>query len=139
MNFNGTIIQALLMMNGDELNFEVSRKDGTSAVDKAMAKHKSGNSYNETGVINELYLMTLSRKPSSVPTIEIYSRNAKTGKENLDAKGKPIVQSRISETAFLQQKLAEMKKSGASPANYKAFFEDVFWTLLNTREFMLNH
>lgn len=139
VNFNGTIIQALLMMNGNELNFEVSRKDGTSAVDKAMAKHKSGNSYNEMGVISELYMMTLTRKPSTVPTIEIYSKNAKTGKENLDAKGKPIVTNKLSETAFLQQKLAEMRKSGATPANYKAFFEDVFWSLLNTSEFMLNH
>ena len=35
VTFNGTIIQALLMMNGGELNSEVSRQDGTSAVDKA--------------------------------------------------------------------------------------------------------
>ena len=40
VTFNGTIIQALLMMNGTELNSEVSRKDGTSAVDKAMSRHR---------------------------------------------------------------------------------------------------
>lgn len=139
VNFNGTIIQALLMMNGDELNFEVSRKDGTGAVDKAMNKYKNGSSYNEMGVINELYLMTLTRKPGTTPTIETYAKNAKTGKDVVDAKGKPVVQSRMSETAFLQAKLVEMKKTGATPAHYKAFFEDVFWSLLNTSEFMLNH
>ncbi len=132
VTFNGTIIQALLMMNGPELNFEVSRKDGTGAVDKAMAKHKG----NDMAVINELYLMTLSRKPGNAPTIEVYAKNPKTGKDIVDAKGKPVVASRMSETQFLQAKAVEMKKMGVAP---KAFYEDVFWSLLNTSEFMLNH
>ena len=132
VTFNGTIIQALLMMNGPELNFEVSRKDGTGAVDKAMAKHKG----NDMAIITDLYLMTLSRKPGTAPTIEVYAKNPKTGKDIVDTKGKPVVQSRISETAFLQLKSAEMKKLGIAP---KAFYEDVFWSLLNTSEFMLNH
>ena len=68
VTFNGTIIQALLMMNGPELNSEVSRTDGTSAVDKAMNKHRSGSGYNEMAIINELYLMALARKPSTQPT-----------------------------------------------------------------------
>ena len=132
VTFNGTIIQALLMMNGPELNFEVSRKDGTGAVDKAMAKHKG----NDMAIINDLYLMTLSRKPGTAPTIEVYAKNPKTGKDITDAKGKPVVASRMSETQFLQAKAVEMKKLGVAP---KAFYEDVFWSLLNTSEFMLNH
>ncbi|HJZ91441.1 MAG TPA: DUF1549 domain-containing protein [Gemmataceae bacterium] len=138
VTFNGTIIQALLMMNGSELNAEISRQDGTSAVDKAMNKHKSGNGYNETAVINELYLMALARKPSGNPTIYLPAKDAK-GKERLDAKGKPIMTGPISEAAFLSNKVSDMKKIGAGPGQWRAFFEDVFWSLLNTNEFILNH
>src|SRR5262249_37450110 len=114
---NGTIIQALLMMNGSELNAEISRQDGTSAVDKAMNKHKSGNGYNETAVINELYLMALARKPSGNPTIYLPAKDAK-GKERLDAKGKPIMTGPISEAAFLSNKVSDMKKIGAGPGQW---------------------
>src|ERR1700730_10337682 len=37
MTFNGTIVQALLMMNGKELNDEIKRPDGVVA--KAMKKY----------------------------------------------------------------------------------------------------
>jgi hypothetical protein len=141
VTFNGTIIQALLMMNGPELNSEISRKDGTSAVDKAMAKyHGTGNSYNEMGIVNELYLMALARKPSSTILVTLPQRDPKTGKELIDPKtGKPRVGGTITEAAFLGNQVSEMKKRARNPQDYKAFFEDVYWSLLNTNEFILNH
>ncbi|HEX3149585.1 MAG TPA: DUF1549 domain-containing protein [Gemmataceae bacterium] len=139
VTFNGTIIQALLMMNGGELNSEVSRKDGTSAVDKAMNRYKSGAGYNEMGVINELYLMALARKPSGQPTIYLPVKDPKTGKDKLDAKGKPVTTGPISEASFLAQQVTNMKAHGPNQVQWKAFFEDVFWSLLNTNEFILNH
>jgi Protein of unknown function (DUF1553)/Protein of unknown function (DUF1549) len=135
-NFNGTIIQALLMMNGREINEEVSRKDGTGAVDRAMQKHKSGNSFNHIGVVGELYLMTLNRLPSGKATIPVPVIDPKTGAEKRDAKGKPIISGTISESTFLSQQIANMKSRGLDP---KKFYEDIFWSLLNTSEFMLNH
>ena len=139
VTFNGTIIQALLMMNGGELNSEVSRKDGTSAVDKAMSVYKSGNGYNEMGVINELYLMALARKPSGQATIYMPIKDPKTGKDKVDAKGKPLMSGPISEAGFLSQQATAMKVRGSNPMAWKAFFEDVYWSLLNTNEFILNH
>lgn len=140
VTFNGTIIQALLMMNGAELNSEVSRKDGTSAVDKAMNKYRSGNNYNEMAIINELYMMALARKPSSTITVTLPRRDPKTGKEVIDPKtGKPVTGAVMSESAFLGNQVAEMRKRARGPQDYKAFFEDVFWSLLNTNEFILNH
>jgi hypothetical protein len=141
VTFNGTIIQALLMMNGPELNSEISRKDGTSAVDKAMNKYKgAGNSYNESAIVSELYMMALARKPSSSITVTLPRRDPKTGKELVDPKtGKPLPGNTTNEAAFLAQQIAEMKRHARSPADYKAFFEDVFWSLLNTNEFILNH
>jgi Protein of unknown function (DUF1549)/Protein of unknown function (DUF1553) len=140
VTFNGTIIQALLMMNGQELNSEITRADGTSAVDKAMARHRSGTGYNEMGVISDLYLMALARKPSSTTAITLNRRDPKTGKELVDPKsGKPLVGGTTTESAFLASQVANLKKMGPGPAQYKAFFEDVFWSLLNTSEFILNH
>ena len=67
-------------------------------------------------------------------------KDPKTGKERVDAKGKPIMTGPISESAFLAQQVARHEDSGArSRSRYKAFFEDVFWSLLNTNEFILNH
>jgi len=56
VNFNGTVVQALLMMNGTDLNDAVTRKDGT--VDQAMKKG------NPEAIIKELYLATLNRPPT---------------------------------------------------------------------------
>jgi hypothetical protein len=140
VTFNGTIIQALLMMNGPELNSEISRTDGTSAVDKAMNKYRSGNSYNEMAIVNELYLMALARKPSSSIMVTIPRRDPKTGKEMIDPKtNKPIVGATMSESAFLGNQITEMKRRARNPQDYKAFFEDLYWSLLNTNEFILNH
>jgi len=141
VTFNGTIIQALLMMNGPELNSEISRKDGTSAVDKAMNKyHGSGNNYNETAIISELYMMALARKPSTSILVTLPRRDPKTGKEVIDPKtGKPVPGNTMTESSFLGMQIAEMKKHARGPQDYKAFFEDVFWSLLNTNEFILNH
>lgn len=135
VTFNGTIIQALLMMNGPELNAEISRADGTSAVDKAMARFRT----NEMGVVTELYLMALARKPSTQPTIYLPVKDPKTGKERVDAKGKPLMTGPISEASFLSQQLTSMRRTGAGPKQWKAFYEDLYWSLLNTNEFILNH
>jgi len=139
VTFNGTIIQALLMMNGPEINAEVSRGDGTSAVDKAMNKHRTATGYGEMGVINELYLMALARKPSSQATISIPAKDPRTGKDRLDAKGKPIMTGLMSEADYLAKQVGDLKRRGPNQQQYKAFFEDVFWSLLNTSEFILNH
>jgi Protein of unknown function (DUF1549)/Protein of unknown function (DUF1553) len=139
VTFNGTIIQALLMMNGGEINSEISRTDGTSAVDKAMNRNKASGGYNEMGVINELYLMALARRPSSQATIYLPVKDPKTGKDKLDSKGKPIMSGPISESGFLSQQVTAMKNRGPNQTQWKAFFEDVFWSLLNTNEFILNH
>jgi hypothetical protein len=137
VTFNGTIIQALLMMNGTEINREISRPDGTSAVDKAMNKHRGVGS--EMSVINELYLMALARKPSGSVMITVPLKDPKTGKDKVDAKGKPIMGPATTEAAFLAQQVAAMKARGPNPAQWKAFYEDVYWSLLNSSEFILNH
>ena len=115
------------MMNGPELNSEVSRKDGTSAVDKAMAKHRG----NEMAVIKDLYLMALSRSPSSTITVTIPRTDPKSGK--------PLGSTTMSESDFLGRQIAAFRGRARGPQDWKAFYEDVFWSLLNSSEFILNH
>jgi hypothetical protein len=58
VNFNGTVVQALMMMNGKEINDAITRKD-KGTVDLAI---KSSRTQEE--VITKLYLATLNRKPT---------------------------------------------------------------------------
>jgi len=60
VNFNGTVVQALLMMNGGDINEAIGRADkGTVAL--AMKKHGD----RPPAVIKELFLATLNREPTS--------------------------------------------------------------------------
>jgi Protein of unknown function (DUF1549)/Protein of unknown function (DUF1553) len=98
VNFNGTIVQALLMMNGKNINDAITSTSGTVA--HAMASHK-----NAAGVVNELYLAALNRPPRAAELKHMQSMMALRG---------------IKDTP-------------------KAMYEDLFWALLNSNEFLLNH
>jgi hypothetical protein len=107
VNFNGTVVQALMMMNGEEINKAISRKDnpkGTLA--QALSRPRSTQS-----VIADLYLASLNRPP--------------TGKELGTIMGK-----------FRLVNPAIAAKDSRDPA---ARYEDLFWALLNSNEFILNH
>jgi hypothetical protein len=58
VNFNGTVVQALMMMNGKEINDAITRKD-KGTVDLAIKSSRS-----EEEVITKLYLATLNRRPT---------------------------------------------------------------------------
>lgn len=95
VTFNGTVVQALLLMNGRELQTELSRKDNNTILN-AIAKGKSPR-----GILNELTLAALGR--------------LSTEKE---------------------WSLINREKY---PGNPIQFWEDVFWALMNSNEFVLNH
>jgi hypothetical protein len=104
VNFNGTVVQALMMMNGKEINDAISRKEkGTVAMAVAQARVPAT-------VVTELYLAALNRPP--------------TARE----------MNMIGERMHLRAQFAQ--KDAKEPA---ARFEDLFWALLNSNEFMLNH
>jgi hypothetical protein len=58
VNFNGTVVQALMMMNGKEINDAITRKD-KGTVDLAIKTSRSADE-----VITKLYLATLNRRPT---------------------------------------------------------------------------
>lgn len=100
ITFNGTIVQALLMMNGNEIDTAITSGKGT--VKHAMDTYK-GDGFKR---VNYLYLATVSRPV----TKEEYAR---------------IVRAR-----FLRNK---------QDIKIEDLFHDIFWGLLNSNEFILNH
>ncbi|HEV3237622.1 MAG TPA: DUF1553 domain-containing protein, partial [Gemmataceae bacterium] len=101
VNFNGTVVQALMMMNGKDLNDAISRKeDGTVARTIYLTK---GN-FERT--ITDLYMVSLNRKPTQAELVKIRKAMVLT---------------------------KSVEKDIAGP------YQDVFWALLNSNEFLLNH
>ncbi len=104
VNFNGTVVQALLMMNGEDINKEISRKQ-KGAVAIAIFKRTP------QAAITELYLTALNRPPTS----------------------------REVGTILRQFQLLHPRVISKDALNVSARYEDLFWALLNSNEFLLNH
>lgn len=103
VNFNGTIVQALLMMNGKEINDAISRDKGTVAQVVNSSKTRDE-------AIVKLYLTALNRRP--------------TAKELAGVKAKMNLRTEFAKKDSLHRTAA---------------YEDLFWALLNSNEFILNH
>jgi hypothetical protein len=69
VTFNGTIVQALMMMNGRDINEAISRP-GKGLVATAMAKPRSTLG----SVVNELFLATLNRPPRKQELVDIQKK-----------------------------------------------------------------
>jgi hypothetical protein len=98
ITFNGTLIQALMMMNGKELGDAIKNQDRGN-VAEAMRRGRS-----QGRIIDELFLAALNRHATGYERGKFIAAGARTG----DA------------VSFY-------------------FYGDVFWALLNSNEFMLNH
>jgi hypothetical protein len=104
--FNGTVVQALLLMNGDDINKAINdTKTGTVArvINTARSNRVA---------MQAIYLAALNR----VPTPNEYSRMLSQRMVALPRVRKPADKNFVS-----------------------AFYQDLFWALLNSNEFMLNH
>lgn len=101
-SFQGTIPQALMMMNGDLISEATSGKPGSLLAKVRDAAMRQRREPATTYMARMLYLAALSRAPTAV------------------------------ELTRCRQLLA------ASPDGFEAM-EDVFWALLNSNEFVLNH
>jgi hypothetical protein len=100
VTFNGTVVQALMMMNGANLNQAISSKE------KGTVAWAAGNKASPKAILDHLYLAALNRPPSA---------------------GESAKMMRIYEAAPVKS------KDGLS------FWQDAFWAILNSNEFILNH
>jgi hypothetical protein len=132
--FNGTVVQALLMMNGQEINDAiVDDANGTMAT---ILKHFEA--YKKTGVvpkklleaaITDLYLHALNRPP--------HGAMKKTGKD-----GKTVTVPPELERLLSPERMGLDAPNPPRVVDYafaRLYCQDVFWALLNSNEFILNH
>jgi hypothetical protein len=141
MTFNGTIIQALLMMNGRELNEEIGPR-GSNVVQKVVQKHTRGNAVSVEGVLDELFLMTLNRRPTNEERVKlklIQQRGAVLKAEAPRPAPPPKKGPRSKGSRQRPNPPAVPGVVMPSGVGDVTFYQDVFWALLNTNEFMLNH
>jgi hypothetical protein len=111
INFNGTVVQALLMMNGGDINEAINRA-GKGTVALAMKKHGD----RPAAVIRELFLATLNREPTSKELAAV-------------TKELPFP----STPQRMKMKEEDLKKW----PDHK--YQDVLWALVNSNEFLLKH
>jgi len=127
VSFNGTVVQALLMMNGREINSEVGSKKGGGVIDDVVKRAKGDN----RAIYDELFLMTVSRHPTSQEIAKLNQVRSGAGRLTTDVpppkKGGPAPKGN---TTLVP---------GAASYDDVTFYQDVFWALLNSSEFLLNH
>jgi hypothetical protein len=109
-SYTGTVIQALLLMNGQETNKALTDKDGTVAF---VEKNRGVGVYSLKLVIQDLYMHALSRPA--------------TEKELKDLTHRDMVNLPVSKT------------QPNTPQFWSNYHQDIMWALLNSNEFILNH
>ncbi len=108
VNFNGTVVQALLMMNGKDINDAITRKDKGTV---ALAVEAGTRARAEKVAIAYMFKCALNREPT---------------KKELDTI--------VPQFAFRNRGLGMN-----DIRNPNRRYEDLFWALLNSNEFILNH
>jgi hypothetical protein len=147
MTFNGTVVQALLMMNGRELNEEIGPK-GTNVIGKLVEKHSKSGQVNVDGIFDEMFLLTLNRRPTGDERTKLKNLQMKGAMVKLDGPA-PAVPAPMPKgpqpkgpNKGPKTPAAPSVPGWSAPAKGPGdveFYQDVFWALLNTNEFMLNH
>jgi len=115
-NYNGTVVQALLLMNGDDINKAITDKDnGTVAVvlKKWGPVARTNLQGALKGAMNELFLAALNRPPRAEEVTRILNPK--------------------------MYNLPRVTPTKDSNAFVTAFYQDLFWAVLNSNEFILNH
>jgi hypothetical protein len=100
VTFNGTVVQALLMMNGGDLNSAISTKTKGTVALTCATKHSP------RAIMDYLYLAALNRPPTLGESDKV---------------------TRI------------VRSAPVKSADALSVWQDLFWALLNSNEFILNH
>ena len=109
-SFNGTVVQALLLMNGSDINSAIMDKNvGTAAL--VMKKYPPSNVTMATKAMDALFKAALNRPPT-----------------------------RREMSKIIDPRMYKLRTSSRDAVKFwTGYYQDVFWALLNSNEFILNH
>jgi hypothetical protein len=111
-SFNGTVVQALMLMNGQDINTAIMDKDtGTASV--VMKMYPPSNAATAGKAMDILFKAALNRPPTRMEMEKI-----------------------LSPSTF---NFSKMPTNRDPVAFWTGYYQDVFWALLNSNEFILNH
>jgi hypothetical protein len=131
VNYSGTVVQALLMMNGKDLNDLVANPEGLVKTLKTKYKVNDINSLSsgvQTAMIKDIYMATLNRVPSNVP-----------GNDELTKVSNAMQLTLIKPTTLPNGKPGQPMVVPIQEKEVAHRFQDLLWAILNSNEFMLNH
>lgn len=111
-SYSGTVIQALLLMNGQETNKALVDKEGTVAV---VEKNRGASYRSLPFAINDLFMHALSRPATQTEIKDLTSAN------------------------YFSFRPGSKTTPNTSPQFWRNYYEDIMWALLNSNEFILNH
>jgi hypothetical protein len=144
--FEGTIPQALLLLNGGLTNRGVSPIPGTALADVMAMPGEDAQK------IESLYLRTVSRKPTAAELRKWTTYVTAPREVILDDSAPQPPPTRRQAQQMLKPKQGKKNMSGGpdvlarlgarnatSQTPQQQAYEDVFWALLNSSEFMFNH
>jgi hypothetical protein len=106
--FNGTIPQALMLMNGTMMQKAISKEPGSYLYERVQEIMKKNARGADVTLLNDLYLAALSRYPTK--------------------RERELAQILLNDTMA--------KSTDKNPIDG---YQDIFWALLNSSEFVLNH
>jgi len=110
-SYTGTVIQALLLMNGQETNKALTDKEGTVSI----VEKRRGTSYKSLPfAIQDMYMHALGRP--ATPKEVTLMMNPATFNFRAGSKSQPT-----------------------TPQFWSNYYQDIMWALLNSSEFILNH
>jgi hypothetical protein len=139
-DYEGTIPQALLLLNGNIVNNGVSPIPGTALAD-VLAMSGGDNEK-----IESLYLRTLSRVPTAKEakywTQFLNAPREIASTQNPSAPNRPFQRGKINggrnvPTDPIGRLTARFNGAATNPKQQA--YEDMFWALLNSSEFIFNH
>jgi hypothetical protein len=147
INFNGTVVQALLMMNGKEINSKIGSNKDSGVVSDVVKRNAH---LGARAIYDELFLMTVSRHPSTNEIGKL--EEVRMGRAVVDL-GAPAPKTPGTKPPPAGAGTKPPPKGPPAPAPATGgkviapgalpddvpFYQDVFWALLNSNEFMLNH